>query len=408
MIVEDLVEFTTRHQVYLERVKSGEVKKADDLFVRLIAELSRILFRLRLSDLGTLPKIRAAKLLKDVEKLHTDEYQKHLVAFAASLRELAEEEREFELESLNEATIDELEPDDGGDEAIAALWPTVQEQPMSATGKLLAAYLALWMAQEVARATDLVRKAIAEGWSPNDLLYAFRGTAEKHFDDGLIASARRNTNTTIRTAMQHVSSAARWATMRSIVLRPRSTPRTGEDDAVQVNTEGVVTRIPRSARETARLAGVKVGDRVALLGYRWISILDSKTSQVCRSLDGQVFKFGQGPIPPAHPNCRSSIIAELLGRWKKRDKTGRFTKDDRARPSSDGDISVRTTYYEWLKTQSAEFQDDVLGPTRGKLFRKGGLSAEAFARLNLDRNFEPMTLDEMRRRAPLVFKRAGI
>jgi hypothetical protein len=172
--------------------------------------------------------------------------------------------------------------------------------------------------------------------------------------------------------------------------------------------DGVVKRIPRTARDAAARAGIKVGDNMRVRGYRWVSILDSQTSQVCRSLDGQTFSFGKGPLPPAHPNCRSNIVAELLGRWMKRDAKGRFAKDERTRPTPDGAVPARVTYYDWLKTQEAAFQDDVLGVTRAALFRKGGLSAEAFARLNLDRNFEPMTLDEMRKRAPLIFKRAGL
>ena len=45
---------------------------------------------------------------------------------------------------------------------------------------------------------------------------------------------------------------------------------------------------------------------------------------------------------------------------------------------------------------------------RAKLFEKGGLSAAEFGRLNLGRNFEPMTLDEMRAVNPTAFKRAGL
>lgn len=398
MLVDQLVEFTTRHQVYLERLKAGEIKKTDAMFVTLAAELTKLLVQLRIADFSELSAARQAKLVLDIQQIHTDAYRAQLLALVALLKDLSEDERVFELKALNEVTIDELTPDDG--DAQEALWGAVQDRPMSATGKLLAAYLGAWMAHEVTRASDLARTAMAEGWSPTGLLVAYRGTTAQKLQDGLWASMKRNTATTIRTAIQHVSSTARWFTMSNTVFRAGG--------AAEVNSDGVVTRIPRSARDAAARAGIKVGDNVRVRGYRWVSILDSATSQICRSLDGQVFRFGQGPVPPAHPNCRSNIVAELLGRWLKRDARGRFAKDDRTRPSPDGEVSVRVTYYEWLKTQPAEFQDDVLGVTRAKLFRDGGLSAEAFARLNLDRNFEPMTLDEMRERAPLVFKRAGL
>jgi hypothetical protein len=413
MLIDQLAEFTTRHQVYLERLKAGEIKKTDVVFVKLAAELTRLLLQLRVANYSELSAVQQAKLVLDIRDIHKVAYNQLLKDIVNQLRDLSDAEREFELDALNEVTIDELVPDAGDKDQM---WQAVQDQPMSATGKLLAAYLGAWMGLEVERAADLARKAMAEGWSPSGLLIAFRGTKETAFSDGMWSSAKRNTATTIRTAIQHVSSTARWATMADTIFRPAGTPkakRPGNDDAspdaVELDADGVVKRIPRAARDAAARAGIKLGDNVRVRGYRWVSILDSATSQICRSLSGQVFRFGKGPIPPAHPNCRSSIVAELLGKWTKRDARGRFAKDERTQPAQGGDaVPVRLTYYEWLKTQPAEFQDDILGVTRGALFRKGGLSAEAFARLNLDRNFEPMTLDEMRKRAPLVFKRAGL
>jgi hypothetical protein len=415
MLPDELVEFTTRHQVYLERLKAGEIKKTDKIFVVLAAELTKILLKVRVADFSELSAVQQAKLVLDIQQIHTTAYNQQLKDIANLLKDLAEHERQFELDALNEVTIDELVAEDT-DEAEAALWQTIQDRPMSATGKLLAAYLGAWMGLEVSRAADTARTAMAEGWTPSGLLGAFRGSGKLGYKDGLWYSAKTNTATTIRTAIQHVSSTARWATMGATIFRPAGTPkarRPGNDNAepgaIELDGDGVVTRIPKQARDAAARAGIKLGDNVRVRGYRWVSILDSKTSQICRSLSGRLFRFGQGPVPPAHPNCRSNIVAELLGRWLKRDAKGRFAKDDRTQPAEGGaPVPVRTTYYEWLKTQPAEFQDDVLGVTRGALFRKGGLSAEAFARLNLDRNFEPMTLDEMRKRAPLVFKRAGL
>lgn len=48
----------------------------------------------------------------------------------------------------------------------------------------------------------------------------------------------------------------------------------------------------------------------------------------------------------------------------------------------------------------------MLGKTRGKLFRDGGMSVEKFKSLQLDKNFTPLTLDEMRKIEPLGFERA--
>jgi hypothetical protein len=49
-----------------------------------------------------------------------------------------------------------------------------------------------------------------------------------------------------------------------------------------------------------------------------------------------------------------------------------------------------------------------LGPVRGKLLRDGGLSAEKFASLNVDKNYAPLTLESMKEIDPIAFKKAGI
>lgn len=404
MLSEELVDIATRHQVYLERLKAGEIKRTDVLFRRLNDDLVRILNALPTTELGVLTLIQRAKLLEAIRTNQQEAYQEHLKRMAATYSELATFSREFELESLDEVTEDEVEPDDG--DAAAGLWAAVQSRPMSATGKLLAAWLGAWMLNEVTRGTDLTRRAIAEGWSASRLITAFRGTAAGRYEDGLFASSRRNTRATINTAVQHVSSAARAHTMENTEFQPR-----GTSARVKTDAEGRVTSIPRAARAAAARAGIKVGDKIRLMGYRWISILDDATTQICRSLDGQVFAFGKGPLPPAHVNCRSSIIAEILGRWLKRTPTGRFApRPVRTAQGAKGAETVKggTTYYEWLKTQPEAFQNDALGLTRATLFRKGGLSAEAFAKLNLGRNFQPLTLDEMRRLKPNAFRRAGL
>jgi SPP1 gp7 family putative phage head morphogenesis protein len=41
--------------------------------------------------------------------------------------------------------------------------------------------------------------------------------------------------------------------------------------------------------------------------YEWVSVLDSRTSEICMGLDNRVFEYGKGPVPPAHYRCRSTI-----------------------------------------------------------------------------------------------------
>jgi len=47
----------------------------------------------------------------------------------------------------------------------------------------------------------------------------------------------------------------------------------------------------------------------AIHGYRYNAILDDRTTDICRELDGKTFAAGDEPIPPLHWNCRSVLEA---------------------------------------------------------------------------------------------------
>ena len=123
-------------------------------------------------------------------------------------------------------------------------------------------------------------------------------------------------------------------------------------------------------------------------------------SPICRSQDHKIYRVGEGRRPPFHVNCRSTFILVIDPKY-----AGKGNTDKRA--SYEG-VTENKSYYDWLQTQSKAFQDDVLGKTRATLLRDGGLNAEQFAKLNLNNNFKPMTLDEMRAKEPLAFERAGV
>src|SRR5690606_35483211 len=46
--------------------------------------------------------------------------------------------------------------------------------------------------------------------------------------------------------------------------------------------------------------------------YEYLASLDNRTSEVCRSMDGKVFRLSEKQVginfPPLHPNCRSTVV----------------------------------------------------------------------------------------------------
>ncbi len=351
---ELLIEAATRNSVLIERLKSGEVEKISPFLRRIDKDLRD---RLSRDALTTYSRQRMETMLKSIDAMLAKiqgEFSKKLLI---DLFDIAEYEAEFEAKSLGQVLVN-----------VSAAVPTVKAvqaavlaQPLAVTGpdggKLLQPFITDWLQAERNRVTGAIRMGYVQGETNQQIINRIRGTKALQYSDGLLAISKRNAEAVVRTGIQHVASVARMETWKA--------------------NSDVVT------------------------GYRWVSTLDSRTSNTCKSLDGRSFRMGKGPLPPIHIRCRSTTAAELDARYA-------FLDDDATRASKDGYVDAGESYYSWLQKQPASFQDIALGKERATLFRKGGLSAERFAELQLDRNFKPLTLDQLRALEPAAFERAGI
>lgn len=45
-----------------------------------------------------------------------------------------------------------------------------------------------------------------------------------------------------------------------------------------------------------------------VLGVLWVSALDGRTSEICLSFSGKISPAHEGPRPPAHFNCRPTVV----------------------------------------------------------------------------------------------------
>ncbi len=152
------------------------------------------------------------------------------------------------------------------------------------------------------------------------------------------------------------------------------------------NAEAVVNTLVQHIVSKAK-ESIYQANSNTISGVMMVAVLDSRTTAFCRSVDGQIYPINEGIRPPFHINCRTTTMPVITGA---------------------ASINTRPTYYDWLSTQDAAFQDNVLGQARGKLFRDGGLSAEKFRALQLSKNFKPRTLKELADLVPQAFKKANI
>jgi hypothetical protein len=176
-------------------------------------------------------------------------------------------------------------------------------------------------------------------------------------------------------------------------------------------------------------------------GMQWTATLDGRTTLICMSRDGKVAPVGDKPIPsdavplapagarpPAHPSCRSLMIAVFDGvglvgerpfvrttqRYGAREVDFRKMAREQGRSvravrrewtqRNVGRVPAKTTYEQWLRRQPAGFQDEVLGGTKGALFRRGGLKLDKF----VNRAGDEFNLEQLAARHPAAFEQANI
>ncbi len=358
VISEQLKNIEIRNQVFLEGLKEGEHRK----FSRFLKNLSiQIIKRLKSEGQTIETKRRLRILLADFNEIQNSIYSEYIGFLGENLEEITIDQSEFEAQALNRTVknFDAVIP------APVQLLTAARVVPMSVQGlssePLLKPFIKGWTESSINRVNTVVQQGFAQGKTVQQMSLEIRGTKQQKFKNGVLAKINRDNRTIIRTSVQHVASVARTETMRQ------------NSDVVK--------------------------------GYQVVATLDSKTSATCRGLDGREFKIGQGPLPPFHPNCRTTTTAVLDERF---DFLDQGAKRPAVGEKKIGQISANTTYYEWLKTQSAVFQDSVLGVTRGKLFRNGGLDAEKFARWSLNNKFQPLTLFRMKALRPEVFEKANV
>ena len=162
-----------------------------------------------------------------------------------------------------------------------------------------------------------------------------------------------------------------------------------------------VNQVQNQASQAVYAANSKVAPK-----YQYVATLDSRTSAVCRDLDGKTFAYNRGPTPPQHFNCRSTTVPvvdyEGLSKRKgfedlKPPPVGKVV----TRPSATGRVPQDTTYGEWLLKQDKKLQVKTLGNTKKvnyfkRLAKKEGSGQKAIKKLIRDDDSERSLKDLQR------------
>ncbi|EEB3074789.1 hypothetical protein UM78_20750 [Salmonella enterica subsp. enterica serovar Typhimurium] len=242
-----IIESFISHQVWLQRNASHEVNELAPFIQQMRDEVRKQVLQFG-DDNRTRQNLE--KLLRDLEDILdgiTTDWQDKLTD---DLRALAGYEANWTTKTLN-ANVDAefVTP------SLEQVWSAAKWNPLALNDKPadLFGMMAGWGGTEINRLVTGVKMGFVQGKTTRQIVKEVVGTG------GLVDISQRNAATVVRTALNHVSTQAREATYKK------------NSDIVEK--------------------------------YEWVSTLDSRTSTICRSRDGQKYEIGKGPLPPAHPNC---------------------------------------------------------------------------------------------------------
>ena len=373
-----------RHQIGLLRL-SGSVQKKIlallDATEKDVADAVKRRLKRGLSVSSQQATINAIKGIR------SKAWEKSATVWRDEMRALAQAEPEFlstALKTVAPVTLDLVIP------SIATLNAIVVKSPFE--GKVLKEWAKSVAAADIARLEQQIRIGVTQGESAALIARRLVGSVQQGGRNGATEITRQNAAAITRTAINGISNQAKRA--------------------------------------------FYVANSDLFSEELYVATLDARTTPICQSLDGKFFPIGKGPIPPLHFNCRSLRVASLNGEAigtrpmnasTRRQLLGEYTKgksftaatrdalprghktafDTFARQrvrELTGVVDAKVTYQEFLTRQSTAFQNEVLGPTRGKLFRSGGLPLTKF----VNRQGDELTLAQLASSDKNAFIKAGL
>jgi len=347
---EELFDASVKHQIFLQRLSTGTVHKIletlDDVEDDIITKLAK-------ADITEFSQTRLKGILAEIRKLNQEAFTILEERLGGELHGITEHEADFQarlLEKILPVEISLVRP------SVEVLKSIITSKPLA--GRFIKDEVKDLQLSKIKRIEQALRIGVLEGETNAEIIRRIRGTRALNFKDGILNRSRGDIERLVRTSITHVTARAR--------------------DELYSRNQNVVKK------------------------WRFVATLDSRTSNICISLDGTEYDTGEGPMPPRHPNCRSTSMP-ILKSWQEMG----FDFDEipeSTRSSLDGQVPETLTYQQWLRKQPREFVEDVLGKTKSKLFLDGKMPVDRFVDLS-GRDF---TLDELRSSDQDIFARLQI
>lgn len=346
----DLLNQTVRHGIYLTRYSSSVVNRLVALLNRVEPDLAaQIIMALERLPRESFTVERLEAVLGGVRALNASLYRAIRSELLDELRTFAAYESGFQARLLTDAVRRTGLGVSFASANVDQVYAAALARPFQ--GVLLREALDGIEAGMSARIRDAIRIGFVEGEPIDRIVRRIRGTRTAGYADGLLNRSRQDIAAMARTAVAHTANVARQQTY-------------------EANDIGK---------------------------WMFVATLDNRTTIGCASLSGRTFDVGKGPMPPRHWNCRSASIPLLPGQTSLAGT--RASVDYRGDRPKGRQVDANMSFSAWLRGQGAEVQDEVLGPTRGRLFRSNRIDVTRFT----DDRGRVYTLDELRRRDASLF-----
>ncbi|URA06925.1 head morphogenesis protein [Xanthomonas phage Pfeifenkraut] len=354
-----LFDVTTRLALFVENVKLGQMQEFNAVLAAVEEDLRKTFARVNYKTLDGLSKAELNRLLLSLRKSQLRIYSAYTEKLIKSLQEFMQARLDVsaivygsikhgfstgEFEQFSEKRAYEYVEEQSGLLPFAplfglaailpsgskSLWSVIKNAPIPANGLYVLPFIQTFARSAQSSVENTIRKAYANRQTVAETLAELAGQRAVQGHSTQLAKIRNQANAVIETAFAHVD---------------------------QISASAIVSAIYSR--------------------YMWLSVIDGNTTQFCRDHDGRIFRYGAGPIPPAHYKCRS-VTVPLASQF-----------DDFSPP----------TLYAWLKRQPRSVQAEFIGKDAAALLSSGQISSKDFASLIVG---VPMQLKNFKSKVGLI------
>jgi SPP1 gp7 family putative phage head morphogenesis protein len=313
----DLYDKLTRHQVYLERVKAWQGNDFNDTLDVLGRRVNGILLD-QTKDLIDMTPTEYRNFTRRMSNQLDRTLKRSSEVLLSDFQKFSSVDNKLLRDILgSERTTRRRMPKD------ATVWNAARKRVLGANGLTLEQTMARYYASVKADVMNRLAQARVNGTSMRELRDEFSSKGK------LLKKWKDQANSVIATSLQHISS------------------------VTQSYYEGIFFE-----------------------RYRWAAVLDDRTTDICRSRDGKTWRYGKGPLPPAHYNCRSKIV-----------------------PVEDTRRNLPATYFAWLTDQPLAFLVDIVGKQKAERIKSGKATTTEFPKFM---GAEPLPLDEFANKLTII------